>query len=135
RMIRKTVTAPQRNGIVLTGGGARAAFQAGVLSAIADMLPDRRRNPFPVVSGTSAGSINAVLLAAGARDFGDAVDRMTGIWANLTVDKVFRADAPTMLVTGLRWLAWMTFLRSARFAPRALLDTAPLRGMVETHGR
>lgn len=134
-MIRKPETGVQRNGIVLTGGGARAAFQAGVLAALADMLPDRRKNPFPIVSGTSAGSINAVLLAAGARDFGGAIDRMNGIWRNLTVQKVFRADARTMLGTGFRWLAWMTFLRSARFAPRALLDNAPLRAMVESHGR
>ncbi len=52
-------------GLILSGGGARAAYQVGVLSAIADLLPDAAHNPFPVIVGTSAGAINAVGLACG----------------------------------------------------------------------
>lgn len=60
-------------GLILSGGGARAAYQVGVLSAIADLLPESAENPFPVIIGTSAGAINAVSLACGALDFQQSV--------------------------------------------------------------
>ena len=121
------------NGLILTGGGARAAFQVGVLSAVAAMLPAGARNPFPVVTGASAGSINALLLASRARDFGQAVEHMRRLWCNLRVDKVYRTDTATMLKTSVRWFAWLTFLRNSRFAPSSLLDNTPLRRMLESH--
>lgn len=123
------------NGLVLTGGGARAAYQVGVLAAVADMLPADAASPFPVIAGASAGSINALLLASRARDFHAAVRHMTALWGNLTVDKVYRTDTRTMLKSVARWLAWLTFLRSPRFAPPALLDNSPLRHMLEAHCR
>ena len=123
------------NGLILTGGGARAAYQVGVLAAIADLADNDRINPFPIVTGASAGSINALLLASRARNYRDAVDHMRALWSNLRVDKVYRTDTATMLRTSARWLAWMTFLRSPRFAPSALLDNTPLRRMLETHCR
>ena len=58
-----------RTGLILTGGGARAAYQVGVLKAIAEFLPRRSHIPFPVVCGTSAGSLNAATLAINARNF------------------------------------------------------------------
>lgn len=132
---RESGQAQRQNGLVLTGGGARAAFQAGVLAGMTDMMADPVRNPFPVIAGTSAGSINALLLASRIRDFGDAVRHMKAIWSNLAVGKVYRSDTATMVKTTLRWLAWLTFLRNPRFAPQALLDNAPLRQMVEAHCR
>ena len=61
-------------GLILSGGGARAAYQVGVLSAIAELLPEGAENPFPVIVGTSAGAINAVGLACGALSFTAAVE-------------------------------------------------------------
>jgi len=121
------------NGLILTGGGARAAFQVGVLAAVAGMAAEDGINPFPVITGTSAGSINALLLATRARNFRQAVDHMSSLWSNLTVDMVYRTDARTLLRTSARWLAWLVFLRSPRFAPSALLDNTPLRRLLESH--
>lgn len=123
------------NGLVLTGGGARAAYQVGVLAAIADLLPDDKTNPFPVITGASAGSINALVLASRARNFGRAVRHMSALWSNLAVNKVYRTDTRTLLKTSTRWLAWLILLRSPRLAPNALLDNAPLRKMLEEHCR
>lgn len=121
------------SGLILTGGGARAAYQVGVLAAIAEWLPADAINPFPVICGASAGSINAFLLASRTGNFRQAVQEMSALWSNLTVDKVYRTDTRTMLKTSARWLAWLTFLRGARFAPTALLDNSPLRHMLATH--
>jgi len=63
-------------GLVLTGGGARAAYQVGVLRAIAELLPDKTRNPFPVICGTSAGAINATSIAVSANNFAEGVEQL-----------------------------------------------------------
>src|SRR5688572_13876332 len=80
-------------GLVLTGGGARAAYQVGVLQAIAAMLPKRTRNPFPVICGTSAGAFNAAVLAISARNFQDGVRRLSAVWENAHVNQAYRTDA------------------------------------------
>lgn len=120
-------------GLVLTGGGARAAYQVGVLKAMAEWLPPGAPNPFPVITGASAGSLNAVLLGSRVQDFRTGVDHLVSLWSNLTVDMVFRTDSRTMLKTTARWLAWLVMMRSPRFAPEALLDNAPLRKVLEGH--
>ena len=84
-------------GLILSGGGARAAYQVGVLSAIADLLPDASHNPFPVIVGTSAGAINAVSLACGALQFGEAVRRLTTVWQGFHTHMVYRSDWPGVL--------------------------------------
>ncbi|MCG8433953.1 MAG: patatin-like phospholipase family protein, partial [Gammaproteobacteria bacterium] len=124
-----------KTGLVLPGGGARAAYQVGVLKAVAELLPDSRRNPFPIITGTSAGSINAAMLAGHATDYQEGVNHLLGVWENLTVEKIFRTDLSTMLRTNLRWLRWMIFGRKPEHAPRALLSNTPLRKMLETHVR
>ena len=88
-------------GLVLTGGGARAAYQVGVLKAVREMLPERARNPFPIVCGTSAGAINAATLAVFADDFDNAVERLLGVWENFHCQKPvaqFRLDGVTTTV-------------------------------------
>ena len=84
-------------GLVLTGGGARAAYQVGVLKAIAQIRRDSGHaadpNPFPVITGTSAGAINAAALACRADDFGGAVDGLCEIWQNFHAEQVYRADS------------------------------------------
>lgn len=114
-------------GLVLTGGGARAAFQVGVLKALAERLPAGTRNPFPVITGTSAGSINAAVLASHADDFRRGVDRLVDVWSNLQTGDIYRHDWRTVAGTGLKWLLSLTFGGLGRHNPRSLLDNEPLR--------
>jgi NTE family protein len=126
-------------GLILSGGGARAAYQVGVLKAIARLFDedDRfgRNNPFPIIVGTSAGAINATGLAAGAGDFQDAVARMVHIWENLHAEEVYLTDSIGVIKTGARWLnalalGW-TLRRWSRARPKSLLDSAPLTGLLQ----
>ncbi|PIV75232.1 MAG: Patatin [Rhodocyclales bacterium CG17_big_fil_post_rev_8_21_14_2_50_68_7] len=117
--------------VVLTGGGARAAYQVGVLRAIRDLLPDPRRNPFPIICGTSAGAVNAASLAAFAEDFGRAVDAIHEVWANFHVNHVYRADALGVALSGGRWLALLMFGWFLRQNPRSVFDNTPLRRLLE----
>lgn len=119
-------------GLVMGGGGARAAYQVGVLKAIAEMLPEGCPNPFPVLCGTSAGAINATALAIYARRFHTGVRRLNYVWRNFAVDQVYRADARGLAATGLRWLGALMLGGLGRRNPRALLDRAPLRALLET---
>ena len=76
-----TPCGPGTTGLILSGGGARAAYQVGVLQAINELLPDNKFNPFPVICGTSAGAINALALETNATDFSYAVQRMHEVWS------------------------------------------------------
>ena len=119
-------------GLILSGGGARAAYQVGVLKAIATMLPEGAPNPFPVICGSSAGAINAAALAIYATRFHEGVHRLVHVWRNFRVDQVFRADARGILLNGLRWGAALLFLGGlGRRNPHALLDRAPLRRLLQ----
>ncbi len=111
--------------LVLSGGGARAAYQVGVLRALARRLPHLR---IPVVTGVSAGAINAVHLASRHDSFYDAVDRLADLWTSLTPQQVFQSDAAYLLGNALRWATRLVSGGSA-LAPRTrgLVDTAPLR--------
>ncbi len=115
-------------GLVLTGGGARAAYQVGVLKAVREMLPQAERNPFPILCGTSAGAINAATLAVFSDNFHAAVDRLLGVWENFHVHHVYRSDPVGIARVGARWLAAMTLL--SRTSPEALLDNSPLAEML-----
>jgi NTE family protein len=116
--------AAPRAGLVLTGGGARAAYQVGVVKAIRDILGNPSRNPFPILCGTSAGAINAVTLAAFADDFTRAVGSLLEIWENMRCELVYRTDAASILRRGAAWLGAMTWI--SRRNPISLLDNAPL---------
>jgi NTE family protein len=119
---------PPRAGLVLTGGGARAAYQVGVVKAVRDILGSPKRNPFPIVCGTSAGAINAVALAVFSADFTRAVGNLVDIWENMRCELVYRTDAASILRRGLSWLAAMTWI--SRRNPISLLDNAPLRELL-----
>ena len=118
-------------GLVLTGGGARAAYQVGVLKAIAELLPDKTRNPFPIICGTSAGAINAVSLACYARDFGQAVQYLRYIWEGFHAHHVYRADPLGIGKTGAHWLGALMAGWIVRSAPKSLLDNAPLADLLK----
>src|SRR4029079_15232273 len=79
-------------GLVLTGGGARAAYQVGVLRAISEMLPTKSPCPFPIICGTSAGAINATVLAANAGNFRRGVRQLMTVWKNFHAHHVYRTD-------------------------------------------
>lgn len=113
-------------GLVLSGGGARAAYQVGALRAIASMLPQRARNPFAVICGTSAGAINAASLASNADRFDRAVARLARTWGNLNSRQVYRTDLRAAIRCLLRSLALLLPARGRRSPAVSLLDCTPL---------
>jgi NTE family protein len=125
-------------GLVLTGGGARAAYQAGVLSGVLQILdPDRDpgfRNPFAIISGTSAGAINAAALACRAHRPHRAIDHLCELWQSLRTGDIYYGDAPRLLSTGLQWLGMfgLGWIRPqwGRYAPHSLLNNQPLSGLL-----
>jgi NTE family protein len=129
---------PPVTGLILTGGGARAAYQVGVLQALADIrrqcvAPDA--NPFPVIAGTSAGAINAAALAGDADDFERGVAKLVSIWQGFHAEQVYRADSIGVIRSGARWLTMMSIgwviARWRKLKPRSLLDNSPLAGLLE----
>jgi len=120
-------------GLVLMGGGARAAYQVGVLRALGRIRREvgaPRENPFGIIAGTSAGAINAAAIACQADRFDLAVAGLVNIWRHFTADQVYRADAFGVVRTGARWLTMLTMgwalARWRRASPRSLLDNSPL---------
>ncbi len=122
-------------GLVLSGGGARAAYQVGVLRAIADLMPAQCHNPFPVICGTSAGGLNAAGLAVYAGNLRQGVAFLESIWSDIHTHQVYRTDWYGVMRTALRWLATMAFGGFRRHAPVSLLDNSPLRDFLAQHLR
>ena len=121
--------------LVLPGGGARGAFQVGVLKAIAELMPPRACNPFPVISGTSAGAINSVVLASKARHYSVAVDELERVWSHFRSKHVFRTDSWTMFKSSMHWMTALVFGGLIVGAPRSLLDNTPLRSLLSRNVR
>ncbi len=122
-----------RVGLVLPGGGARGAYQVGVLKAIAELMPAGSLNPFPIMTGMSAGAINATVLASNSLRFQAGVRRLHAVWRNFRVGQVYRTDSWTMLKTSLHWLLAITTGGLGTSNPRSLLDNAPLRELLGGH--
>lgn len=120
-----------RVGLVLTGGGARAAYQVGVLQAIATLLPKKARNPFPVICGTSAGAFNAAGLALSARNFHQGVRRLSSVWENAHVNQAYRSDPIGVYGNAARWLASLLFGSLSKRSAISLLDSSPLAQTLE----
>src|SRR5512134_2660770 len=126
-------------GLVLTGGGARAAYQVGVLRALARLRrecgAELARNPFGVIVGTSAGAINAAALACGADDFEASVERVTQVWRDFHAEQVYRADSLGVIRSGAQWLTMLSIgwliARWRRARPRSLLDNQPLAELLQ----
>lgn len=116
-------------GLVLTGGGARAAYQVGVLQALCELLP-RNRNPFPVIAGTSAGAVAASVLASRAYQWRTAVAVMADVWSNFRVSQVFKVDTGHMLLAGARWITALISGGVVATTPHSLLDNSPLRELL-----
>ncbi len=114
---------------MLTGGGARAAYQVGALVALAEMRPGP--SPFSIYAGVSAGAINAVSMASGADAFGIAATRLADIWRNLSPDRVYRTETRVLMGIGSRWIRDLSsggLLGPSRI--NYLLDTEPLRRLL-----
>jgi len=119
-------------GLVLTGGGARSAYQVGVLLALAELLP-RARNPFQVIVGTSAGAVAASVLAAEAHRWRRAVAGLERVWANFRSEQVFHVDSPHMLRAGAHWVLALMSGGLVLAPPKSMLDNSPLRALLERH--
>jgi NTE family protein len=118
-------------GLVLPGGGARAAYQVGVLRAVADLIPPRSPNPFPVITGTSAGAVNATAIAVYADRYRVAVGKLERVWRDFQVGHVFKADTLSMLRSGLHWLLAMLSAGWLLPPPKSLFDNSPLRALLK----
>ena len=119
-----------KSGLVLAGGGARAAYQVGVLQALKEILPDPKVNPFQIICGTSAGAVNAGALAVYADDFGHAVDNLLAVWKAFEPRHVYRADFPGAAANSLRWFAGFLFGAFLKNRRISLLDNRPLESLL-----
>ncbi len=119
-------------GLVLTGGGARSAYQVGVLMALAEYLP-RARNPFKVIVGTSAGAVAASVLAAEAHHWRRAIAGLEQVWANFRSSQVFHVDSGHMLRAGAHWILSLLSGGLVLSPPKSILDNLPLRGLLNEH--
>ena len=116
--------------VVLPGGGARAAYQVGVLRAVAQILGRDQRQPFRIICGTSAGAINAATLAVHADSFRRGVARLLRWWRAVEVTGVYRADLASVSLHGVRWLASVLVGASGPKRAAMMLDNSPLRSVL-----
>ena len=121
---------PHSRALILPGGGARAAYQVGVLKAVAEVTKSHKSSPFRVYSGTSAGAINSTVLASHAEDFQAGMHHLEAVWNGFTVDQVYKTDALTVLKNSAHWL-W-TIFTAGKFTskPTSFLDNDPLRQLL-----
>lgn len=124
-------------GLILTGGGARAAYQVGVLQELLRLSRECGAGsscPFQVIAGTSAGAINGAALACQADRYGAAVAELVSTWSQFRGEQIYRADSLAVIRTGAPWLTMMTFgwalARWRRIKPKSLLDNSPLADLL-----
>jgi len=120
-------------GLVLSGGGARGAYQAGVIAAIADIASHQGlTDPFNIFTGVSAGSINATILASHTESFLQSAQYLTKMWGQITTDDVFYVDLMTLSRGGFDWLADFSMIKRNKkeSAVHSLLSTTPLRSLI-----
>lgn len=121
----------RQTALVLPGGGARAAYQVGVLKGLAKLLDECPNNPFPILCGTSAGALNAVALATHANDFGEAAAWLEELWLKLTVRHVYQTGWFHIAGNALRLMLSLFNTGVSVGAPVALLDNSPLRALLK----
>lgn len=122
-------------GLVLSGGGARGAYQVGVLKALFDVISKHNlNNSIDILTGVSAGAINASFLAAYAEDMKLGAYQLAKLWSSLQSDHVFYTDALSLGKIGLKWMGELSLGGLTGTTPgRALLDTAPLKDLLHNH--
>lgn len=115
--------------LVLSGGGARAAYQIGALRGIASVLDKDISNPFGIISGTSAGAMNAVGLATHAHKFRTGIKMLEYIWRNISSDQIYRLDSVGLVSSASNWV--FSFLANRRKqTSTSLLDNSPLENLL-----
>lgn len=119
--------------LVMPGGGARGAFQVGVLKALAELLPKGTANPFPIISGTSAGAVNSIVLASRAQHFRNAIAELERVWGHFRCHHVYKTDHMTMLKSSLHWLSSIVLGGWLVGTPKSLLDNSPLRQLLDSN--
>ena len=117
----------------MTGGGARAAYQVGVLRALSEFFPGGVPCPFPIICGTSAGAVNAAVLAVDAYSFRRGVRRLMTVWKNIHVEQVYRADPVGALGNSMRWLASIVTGGILGANDISLLDSSPLESLLKRY--
>lgn len=120
-----------RTALILPGGGARGAYQVGVLKAIHELCSDGS-NPFPIICGTSAGAINAAVLASHAHELSTGIERLEHFWRSMYCGRVYRTDAWTVFKSGLKFAATLLSGGLIKANPRAFLDNTPLRMFLQS---
>jgi NTE family protein len=131
------ITMDNKVGLVMTGGGARGAYQAGVLKRIGELKRVQTHgNPFPLIGGASAGAINGSALAAGCHDFASATQMLAELWATLKPSEIFHCDVLSQAQNSLTWILDLSFggILGGGHA-RSLLDASPLRHFLNKHLR
>ncbi len=131
-MTKKHNYVASKNALVLTGGGARAAYQVGVLSAIAKFIPRNHGIPFPILCGTSAGAINTTALGCYASCFNLGVKKLEWIWKNLDTEKIYCNTAKGVFGHISRGMLASFQADYANKSPRSLLNNAPLRNLLNS---
>jgi len=129
-MAKKRTYKHTNNALVLTGGGARAAYQVGVLSAIAQFIPRNHGSPFPIISGTSAGAINTTALACYASCFQLGVKKLEWVWKNLSTNRIYHGDPYRVFSHILKGMFGSFQADYANHPARSLLNNAPLRDLL-----
>lgn len=120
-------------GLMLSGGGARNAYQIGVLKAIAEHMPEDSPCPFKVISGTSAGAINAGGLAAGAENFRQSVQDLENVWGSLSIPEVYHTDKVSSMRSAAATIWQLVRARDINEQPRSILNNQPLQALLEKH--
>ncbi len=113
----------KKTALVLSGGGARGAYQAGVLKGLAEILPEKKKSPFQIISGVSAGAINTAKLACDIDSFANAVEKLNYLWSQVSTEQVFKTD-----FLSLNKLSLNMFGKKKNFD--SLLDTSPLEDLL-----
>lgn len=121
----------QKTALILSGGGARAAYQVGVLLAVSDILP-HLKHPFPIISGTSAGAINAAALAAHIGTFHRSAHDLAKTWRALSIDQVYRTDWRSLTKGSLRVFGSLFHEGVSKGRPVGLLDNSPLHELLSS---
>lgn len=126
-------TSSPKYGLILSGGGARAAYQAGVLQGISDILGvDCGEQPFPVITGISAGAINAAFMAGASKSFAYQTSKLCEIWNDLDPEQVLRTDIVSLGKLGAGWIRDLSFgglIGSSQST--YLLDSTPLARLLD----
>lgn len=122
-------------GLVMTGGGARGAYQAGVLKRVGEIKAVQSHgNPFPIIGGSSAGAVNGSVLAAGCDDFLEVTHTLAEMWAGLKPSDVFHCDFLSQAHNSITWILDLSFGGiSGGGHARYLLDATPLRRLLDQH--